>query len=319
MESTQARGPLRSDHLLANIALLYYGEGMTQSEIAKRVGVSRASVVNYLREGRQRGIVDIHISGQALACSSLSRELRQKYDLADVYIAQYTQNETALSQTSHAAAMAFLDIVKPGEHIGVAWGETIKNIADQLPGTLIRDTSVSQIIGAMHSTRLFSAEACSIQIARRIGAQCFNLHAPAVLSSPQLANALKQEPTIKAQLERLNTLDVVLFSVGDCSESTHLVAAGIASAQDIKDARARGAKAVVCSRFIDANGKQVEIELNRRLISIEVQTLENTAKKILVVAGLDKLEAAKAALKGGLATHLVLDETLAIALLKNAQ
>ncbi len=317
MESTQARGPSRSEHLLANVALLYYGEGMTQSEIAKRVGVSRASVVNYLREGRQRGIVDIHINGRALASSSLSRDLRAKFNLVDVYIAQYGQDEMALNLTSHAAAMAFLDIVSAGDHIGVAWGETIKNIAGQLPRALIADSSVSQIIGAMHSSRLLSAEACSIQIARQIGAQCFTLHAPAVLSSARLAQSLRQEPTIKAQLERLNTLDVVLFSVGDCSESTHLVAAGIASPKDVAKARALGAKGVVCSRFIDARGKQVELELDQRLIAIDIETLEKMAKKILVVAGMAKLEALKAALAGNLATHLVVDEALATALLKN--
>ncbi len=307
----------RNSHLLANVALLYYGEGLTQNEIAKRIGVSRATVVNYLREGRERGVVDIHINGQALASSSLSRYLRKKFNLTDVYIAQFTTNDNAPAVTAYTGAMALLDIVQPGDHMGVAWGETIKQIADQLPYAQIKNTSVSQIIGAMYSTRLPSAEGCSIKIANRIGAEYFTLHAPAILSSAELAKTLKNEPTIKAQLERLNTLDVVLFSVGDCSDTTHLVDAGIADQADMNEARAKGAVGIVCSRFIDRNGVQVNIELNERLISIEVPELKNAKKRVLVASGLAKIEAVKAALKGDLVTHLVLDEELASALMNN--
>lgn len=306
----------RNNHLLANVALLYYGEGLTQNEIAKRIGVSRASVVNYLREGRERGVVDIHINGQALASSTLSRDLRKKFSLTDVYIAQFATKENALSSTTHAGAMAFMDIVQPGDLVGVAWGETIKQIADQLPRAEIKNTSVSQIIGAMYSNRLPSAEGCSIKIANRIGAEYFTLHAPAILSSAELAKILKSEPTIKSQLERLNNLDVVLFSVGDCSDTTHLVDAGIATQAEMKEAREKGAVGIVCSRFIDSDGLQVDIELNDRLVSIEVPELKNAKKRILVASGLAKLEAVQAALKGELVTHLVINTELANSLME---
>ncbi len=308
----------RNNDLLANVALLYYGEGLTQNEIAKRIGVSRASVVNYLREGRERGVVDIHINGQALASSSLSRDLRKKFNLTDVYVAQFTTKDNATSSTAHAGAMALLDIVQAGDHLGVAWGETIKKIADQLPHVEIKNTVVSQIIGAMYSTRLPSAEGCSIKIANRISAEYFTLHAPAILSSAALAKSLKNEPTIKAQLDRLNALDVVLFSVGDCSNTTHLVEAGIANQSDMDEARTKGAVGIVCSRFINSDGEQVDIELNERLISIEVLEIKNAKKRILVASGMHKFSALKAALRGDLVTHLVLDAELATKLISEA-
>ncbi len=43
-------------------AWLYYADQMTQSEIAKTLKVSRATIVNYLQEARERGIVSVHIS-----------------------------------------------------------------------------------------------------------------------------------------------------------------------------------------------------------------------------------------------------------------
>lgn len=106
----------------------------------------------------------------------------------------------------------------------------------------------------------------------------------------------------------------MLFSIGDCTDDTHLVEAGIANQNDMNEARTKGAVGIVCSHFIDRSGSQVNIERNERLISIEVAALKNAKKRILVASGMAKLEAAKAALKGKLVTHLVLDNHLAHAL-----
>ena len=77
--------------LLSNVALLYYGEGLTQSEIAKRLKVSRATVVNMLRESRDLGIVDIRVEGRHLSGSTLSRDVREAFGLEDVYVAEKMQ------------------------------------------------------------------------------------------------------------------------------------------------------------------------------------------------------------------------------------
>ena len=59
----------KDENYLANIALLYYQEGLNQGQIADRLGLSRATIVNYLKEGRDRGIVDIRVNGESLRAS----------------------------------------------------------------------------------------------------------------------------------------------------------------------------------------------------------------------------------------------------------
>jgi DNA-binding transcriptional regulator LsrR (DeoR family) len=54
--------PTEFDDAVNWAAWLYYADEMTQSEIAKTLNVSRATVVNYLQEARSRGIVSIRIS-----------------------------------------------------------------------------------------------------------------------------------------------------------------------------------------------------------------------------------------------------------------
>ncbi len=202
----------KDESYLANVALLYYQEGLNQGQIADRLGLSRATIVNYLKEGRDRGIVDIRVNGESLRSSSIGQELRKMFDLEDVYIANSGPNSdpsSALRQTARVAALAFYNIIEPGDVIGVAWGETIKSVGENLPDRKIDSTSVCQIIGSMESDRLLSAEDCAIQIANRIGAQCYTLHSPAILSSKPLAQDLRQEETIKAQLKRLKNLSAI--------------------------------------------------------------------------------------------------------------
>ena len=105
--------PLRQngekDALLSNVALLYYGEGLTQGDIAKRMKVSRATIVNMLRESRELSIVDIRVDGKNLKGSNLSRDLREKFELEDVYVAltgegASTSRQSNLPQLARVAA-----------------------------------------------------------------------------------------------------------------------------------------------------------------------------------------------------------------------
>lgn len=311
------------DALLANVALLYYGEGLTQNDIAMRMGVSRQTVVNMLRECRERAIVEIRVAGQVLASSNHSRMLKQKYGLADAYVARRHNGQQPVSDADivhHVArigAAALSELVQPNDVVGVAWGQTIMSVANKMSTTDVSNVTVCQMIGSMASDRVAASEDCAIRISQHLGAQCFTLHAPAVLSSTGLAATLRQEPTIATQLQRLETLDLALFSVSDTGPETHMVAAGIADRAELKAARQAGAVGVVCARYLNADGQAIKSPPNDRVIGITIDQLRNASRKLLVAAGVQRLEPVKAALKGKLVTHLCVDETLAKALLEN--
>lgn len=306
--------------LLSNVALLYYGEGLTQGEIAKRLKVSRATVVNMLRESRDLGIVEIRVDGRHLSGSTLSRDLREAFKLQDVYVSEpgdgvpLARSHT-LAQLGRVAATAVLDIVEPGDRIGIAWGETIMAVAEAMPANPVPDIEVCQLIGSMMSERVPASENCTIQIASKLGAQCFTLHAPGLISEAKLARQIRVEPTIHAQLERLKALDFCVYSIGNVAPETHLVAAGMATKDALAAARKQGAVGIVCCRYIDADGNEMDLPPAERLIAAETADLRAARKKLLVVCGTDRRDATLAALQGNLVTHLCVDTALAKALL----
>lgn len=318
-ERHDTRHTLRNDGVLANAAMLYYKEGLTQNEIALRMGVSRATVVNYLRLAREMNIVDIRVNGTSFSTSNLSKELRDKFALKDIYIADYSPpDDTAGNHASlvnqHVArvgAMALHDIVQPGEVLGVAWGETIHFLAEEVPRQKIDNLTVCQMIGSMKSPLISTAESCAIRISSRFGADCYTLHAPAVLTTPELAEALRNEPIIKSQLARFDEFDRTVFSVGNCDANTHIVQTAIASKADFDWYKSQGAVGVLCGRFIDVDGNHIEGSMDDRMIGITLAELRRKASGTLVAGGPSKLRAIQATLAGGYVSHLVIDNETA--------
>lgn len=311
------------DAFLANVALLYYGEGMTQSDIAQRMKVSRATIVNMLREARERGIVEIRIDGRSLAASSIAREVRERFNLTDVYVSRTTDGRAAdpameLAQLARVAASAFCDIIEPGDRIGVEWSRTIHEMASRLPRLSVEGVEVCQLVGSMVSSHLPASESCAILIANSLSARCYTLHAPALVATKELAQTFLSEPTIRAQLERLSTLDLIVTSIGNLSPDAHLIAAGMASAQDLKEAEKAGARGIMCCRYITEDGQPCHMSPDERVIAVDIDTLRKARKRLLVVRSKDRAVPTLAAIKGGLVTHLCIDQELAEELLRAA-
>lgn len=310
----------RNDELLANAAILYYKEGLTQSDVAKRMGLSRATVVSYLRLARENNIVDIRINGSPFSSTKLARSLKERFALEDAYVAELgpDPDESPRKRVGKLAehvirvgAAALYTILRPGDILGVAWGETVHHLSLELSQGRIEGLTVCQMIGSMKSPLVSSAEGSAIRIAARLSAECNTLHAPAILSSKELAAALRAEPTIESQLAMFSRFTRSLFSVGNCGKNTHVIRNGIATLEDLAWYRSRGAVGILCARFIDSEGNHIEGPLDARMISMPLELLREQRSGILVASGSDKFEATMATLRGGYVSHLIVDNELA--------
>ena len=324
VDETNVRLSLHDKDVLANTAMLYYKEGLTQSEIARRLGVSRPTVINYLRLAREQKIVDIRINGSSFATSNLSGKLREKLGLDDVYIADFTPDGDNLSSedirsinrmVAHVGAMALHDILKPGQVVGIGWGDTIQHLAESAPYTTIENLSICQLIGTMPSSLSSTGEKCAFDLASRLGATCHTLHAPAVLTSAKLAEELRAEPVIRDQLARFATLDGAIFSVGECNPETAVSQSAITTREEFEWYRAKGAVGSLCGRFIDKNGVHIAGPMDDRMIAIGLDDVQTIGSGILVVGGKHKIPAILATIAGGYVSHLVIDKSTAKRLL----
>ncbi|NVK45802.1 MAG: sugar-binding transcriptional regulator [Rhodobacteraceae bacterium] len=303
-----------TDRTVAEAAWLYYIKGLNQAEIAKKMGLSRPTVITYLRLARERQIVGVKISGTHFRVNDLADRLCEIYGLDGAHVVPEEENaaETML-QVCDAAAQLLPDFVEAGETLGVSWGQTVSFVSERVPWWPVDGLVVRQLIGSLANPLLPTCESCTTEIARRLSAQCINLNAPAVCSEASLAERLRQEPIISEQIRLLGDCTKAIYSLSPCTENTHVVQFNIATPEDVAEYVSKGAVGIIAGRFVDAQGEPVLGELDRRMISADHALLRNMSG-LLVVSGLEKLDATRAALRGGYASQVVLNEALAVKL-----
>ena len=299
------------------VAWLYYHDGRNQQEIAAALGISRATVVNYLQEAREAGLIRITLAAPAFTTHRLALALTERFGLAGAYVVpdEGADAEESFQRVVRGAALWLPDLLEPGDLLGLAWGRTVYELAELVEPQQIEDLTVLQLVGSMATPYGFTAEACSTRLAQRMGALCLNLHAPAIISRAELAAELRDEPILRAQLDQLNRVNKLLFSVGTADADSHIVSSGLASRDDLAWHVAQGAVGVICGRFVDAEGRQVRGAMEERMIAVPLEHLVGLDMGILVTPGLDKVAASRAAIRGGYVTHLVTATSVAEALL----
>lgn len=305
-----------STSTVAEAAWLYYVKNLTQGEIAKQLGLSRPTVINYLKLAKERQIVCVKITGEHFRLNALADALKTRFGLveAQVIAEEGLSGEALTRLVCEAAAQALPDFVAPGDELGVSWGQTVWFVSENVPWWPVENLTVRQLIGSMANPLLPTSESCSTEIARRLSAACVNLNAPAVCSTAELAGMLRAEPIIAEQLANLRRCTRALYSLSPCTPDTHVVQFKIATEADIADYVARGAVGIIAGRFIDRKGAPVLGALDDRLIGADHETLRRMTG-LLVVSGLHKLEPTLAALRGGYVDHVVVDARLAEAML----
>ncbi len=301
---------------------LYYAESLTQHDVAQALGVSRASVANYLAEARRRGLVKISLDPQVLASVTESRRLSERFGLEGALTVPNLESEEqedpmALRQRlGHAAAQSLGRWLKEDMTLGVAWGRTMLALARALPERALPGVRVVQVSGSSLGDAESSPEACTALIAGRLGARCQNFHAPAVVSSREVRDALLAEPTLRRHFDRLRACDLVIFGVGELVPDLIWSDTDFLPDTVVDDYLERGAIAVLIGRFLDRNGEEVEGPLSERQIGMAREELLGVPLRVLVAGGSAKIEAMRAALAGGHATHLITDARSARRLLE---
>lgn len=309
--------PPEFDSAVAWAAWLYYVDGLNQSDVAKTMKVSRASVVNYLQEAREIGLVVVDIDHDAFSRTSLSRRLMARFGLAATMVIPDLEGDDPSRRIGEAAGRLLASMIEIGDTIGVAWGRTVLAAARSIPHPRgMHGLTVVQLSGSSMATDDFSPEFCTSLMANRLGARCVNLLAPAIVSTEALHDALMCEPMLVNQFRMIGAAGKIIFGVGDIGPESTFARTELGEAVSVARMAGKGAVGVIIGQFIDREGRPVADPIDRRRVGISLEQLKGAAVRICAAGGPRKAEALRAGLLGGHATHLVTDMKTARALLE---
>ncbi|WP_048646129.1 sugar-binding transcriptional regulator [Nitratireductor soli] len=301
-----------TDQIIHKAAWLYYTHGLRQDEVAQRLNISRASVALYLRKAREAGIVNISTSTHLFRDDRLARRVEDAFGLDTVWLT----GEEGLAATPAAeiptlAANVFVEMVENGGRVCVAWGRTVYAIADAMNYADREGVTVVEMCGNLGSPYSYRPDQCTMEIARRLNARGLNFYAPLVLSTEKLARELREEPVIREQLDGIGDCDLALFTVGALDTDSHVIKCGALSLDELAKLKALGAAGVIAGQMIGADGKLLDCDYNRRMISADFDAIRAIPRRLMVVQEDEKLEPLLAAIAGRFFTHLVTTSSMA--------
>lgn len=304
-------------------AWLYYQDGLSQSEVANIMGVSRVTVVKYLHLAREKGFVNINLDSSVFSTIDYAIRIKAKFDLNNVLIlpdeeknkSQHTLNMNR-ERLAKAGAMYLSQIINDDDILGVAWGRTIYKLGNYLPPKSLKNITVLQMIGAVAPQPDFKTTEAAALIANKLSGCSINLHVPAVVPSARLAMELQAEPIIRRNFSALNQCNKALFVVGNTCDDNPLVTTGVLTSSEMAQYRDLGAVGVICGRFYDAQGNPLVSDIDLRIMGISLAQLRQITQRLFIAGGVENIQATIGAIKGGYATDIVIDEVTALALLE---
>jgi lsr operon transcriptional repressor len=315
-------GRWSSEELLLRVAWYYYKDELTQDEIAKRLSMSRASVGRLLDRARRVGLVSINLNTEYLDAFELSGRLRRAFGLAEALVVPDHEKEPADHHTLNAriglgGAQFISTHLRPGGSLGVGWGETVSRVITATSfgtvGPIHMVTLTGGVEGYLQAILSSKGEVAS---ERSDLTSATVIPSPIMASTPSLAAALREEPTIQQVLKQACAVELALVGVGTPTADATIVHMGYLNAGDARELRGRGVVGDILGQFFDADGNVVDLPIHDRRIGIDLSDLAQIPKVVGVAGGLHKTEAILGALHGGFLDVLVTNELAAIRLLE---
>ena len=296
---------------LVRVARLYYELGETQEAIAAVVGVTRPQVSRLLKEARAQGVVEIRIVDDGAVGSDAGDALRKRFGLKAVHLAPTLDgpHELTRRRVGRLAGEVLASSLRDGMVVGIGDGAAVSAVADELTSDAPNvDATVVPLCGGFW--RAGSGVEPFRRIGEAFGATVQSLHAPGLLDSAQVRDALCAHAGVRAVVDLWSRLDVAVFGIGGPSWSEASV--GSAALEEIQAGDAIGE--LLIAPFA-ADGRLVADGFRARTVAFDARSLPGVARTIGVAEGAAKVAPIVGALRGGFVNTLVTDVRTAEAVL----
>ena len=306
--------------LVSRIAWAYYAEGMTQSEVAQWLGLSRVRVVRLLQLAREEGYVQILLDTDRAGCFALERRLEAAWGLTRAVVIPEPASADSLKKNIGQAAGSYLaGVLRDGHSLGLGWGMTVAAAAQAVPRQPAQGLTVVSLYGGLpHSVAVNPYEIVAAFARRLKAAHTFYIAAPMFAPCPETCRLLKSQELFRYVYAKAVTVDTALIGLGELSEEATNVTLGAISREEAASLARAGAVGEVFGAFVDPQGNPVDHPLNQRFMGPSLDMVRAIGLRVAAAGGPGKERIIRAALAGGFVNVLVTDETQAMALLETS-
>jgi DNA-binding transcriptional regulator LsrR (DeoR family) len=304
--------------LAARIARQYYLEGVSKVEIADRLGISRFRVARLLDAARESGMVRIEIGlpGGNLD-AGLSAELCSAFGLRHAFVFNVPDDdEPALRRRlGEAAGQALMDIITPGDVLGMAWARSLSGLTAAL--TRFPPCPIVQLTGAVPQPDGSDLLDLVRRVARIGGGRAHVFYAPMIVADAETAAAIRRQSDVADSFALVPSVTIAMLSIGAWGPGLSTIYDSITKAER-DELAALGVHTDMGGAFFDFSGRPVATPLDSRMIVTPGPALARIPTVLAVAYGVAKSPAVLAVLRGKIIDGLVTHASLARVLLSDA-
>jgi DNA-binding transcriptional regulator LsrR (DeoR family) len=301
-------------------AWLYHGYGMTQNEVAEKLGIGRSTTIRLLEEAKKRGEVRIWIEEGEAELVELALEIESELSLDEVIVVPASDNLEQAARLVGLALGKFLsETITDTMTIGVGWGRTLTASLSSFHPPAHSGIKVMSLLGGSVETRFSNPVEFAWRIASALDAECYLFPAPLVVNSAETKRTLIAECGLEPIFRLAQSMDLAVVSTGDINQNSTSLVRNLISAREHQELIDLGCVGDLMCNFLDADGKLVSHPLNDRVMSVGLDTLHKAGHIVLASGGQSRVAAIYAAIRCVGCHTLVTDELAARALLKLAR
>jgi DNA-binding transcriptional regulator LsrR (DeoR family) len=291
------------------VAKLHYQSDMSQVDIAKKLGLSTATVSRLLQKARSAGIVRIEVIDLSPS-EDLSAALVDGLKLRTAAVIDTPSSNVLSALAPPVGSMLQQAGLRSGSTLGIGWGRAVREVTlaglPRLPGIVTTALNGGMQQAAPH----FQINEFVRLAAEQMGGIPHFLHAP-YISSSELRDAFLADPTVQQVTSLWNKLDAAIVGVG----LRHAANPSEATAALPGEKALSHAAGDVLRHYVTEAGEILHWDGEERMIAASPQQLRQVPLCIAVAATPAKAAGIIGAARSGMINALVTDANTAQAIL----
>lgn len=312
--------PLRHDEelsLATRAAWLHFGGGLSQTDVAKRLGVTKVKAHRLISRANHEGIVKISFEGRIAECAAFEMQLSELFGLSYCEIVPDLDEAGLPVRALGLAGARFLTreiLASANKVIGVGNGRTLASCVRLMTSVVSKNTKFVSLMGGL--TRNFAANPHDVmhRLAEKTEAEAYFMPVPFFANTSEDREVMLAQRGVPEVTAIAASSALKFVGIGTAELSAQTVTAKVIEKQAMQDVRDQGGVGELIGHFFDERGRYVQTELSDRTLSVPLESLKQS-RVVAVAGGQEKTRAIGSVLMSGLLDGLITDERTAKALI----
>ncbi len=305
------------DCLSVRAAWLHFIGGLTQTEVAARLGVSSVKAHRLIMRAQKIGAVRVSVIGNIAECAALEKQFSDRYGLDYCEIVPDIDDTAMPLHELGVAGAAFLEReINSGQCsvIGIGNGRAIASLVSEIPHGNLSGISFVSMLGGL--TRNFAANPFDVihRLAEKTNSPSYAMPVPFFANTSADRNVLLAQRGVQEVLALANRADLILVGIGAVAAGANLVASHVVEPEEIMAVARAGGAGEMLGHFFDSAGQPMRTSLTDRALVPPLESLQGR-RVVAIAGGGEKITSISAVLASGYLRGLITSESTARAVL----